>query len=224
MVNIDVLRNYVDNYMLEIVRRTIRVHGVFPLALLRVKSDETTPSGFSVDALSSDEPGCGMYDTEDYSKLKEDAEEAALDPRVIGLVYVLPFDDVTDEDDNHTGNFLLLGIHVKGVDTEEGSSDARTMSYEIEEIKDTDSAKDLYYEECKSEYLKDYLGHRNIKLENVTAEEERRVLKEFEETSWKDLKPTYFDIVSHGLWGAIPRDIEGHPVPNPFEFEKDAWI
>lgn len=224
MVTLDNLRSYVDNYMIEVMRRTIRVHGVFPLALVRVKFDDTSPSGFSVDPLSSDEPGCGMYDTEDFETMKLHAVEAANDPKILGLIYVLPFDDVTDEEDNHTGSFLLIGIHVKGADLEQGTSDARMMSFEVDEIQDTDGAKDAYMEERKAEYLKDYLGHRNLKLENLTPGERERILNSYVETAWKDLKPVYFDIVSQGLWGAIPREIEGHPVPNPFEFEKDSWI
>lgn len=224
MFTIDEVYEYVDTYLINIMRRTMRVHGVFPLTLIRFTEDSNSPNGYHIDPIATNTSGFGIYDTESYeSTFKDDIIATASNPKVLAIVYALPFDDVQDEtSEEHTGTFVFFGIHMRTPDSKgETISDARLMYYKTEKIGDNDPSKETWLRERQDEYLLDYLGKQGIDPTELSDPELDQLREEFINGSWKDLKPEYYDQVTNSLWGAVPRDVQEHPIQSPFKFDSD---
>lgn len=224
MLTIDEIREYVDNYLINIMRRTMRVHGVFPLTMVRFVEDVKHPNGFHIDPISSNTNGFGIYDTEAYeTTFKNDISAAASNPNVLAIVYALPFDDAEDEiSKDHTGPFVFFGIHMRATDKSGAEiSDARLMYYKTEKIGANDPSKDLWISELQDEYLLDYMVKKGIDPDELSEPEIEQVREEYVSTSWEHLKPEYYEQITNSLWGAVPRDVQEHPIDSPFKFDGD---
>lgn len=224
MLNIDEIREYVDNYLINIMRRTMRVHGVFPLTLIRFLEDSSYPNGFHIDPISAKTAGHGIYDTEEFETVfKNDIIAAGSNPKVLALVYALPFDDAEDEvSGDHTGPFVFFGIHMRSTDSKGVEiSDARLMYYKTDKIGADDPSKEMWLNELQDEYLLDYMGKKGIDPSELSEPELDKVREEYVTTSWTNLKPEYYEQITNSLWGAVPRDVQEHPIESPFKFDSD---
>jgi hypothetical protein len=202
---IDDVKEYVDTMFMGIARKVIRRNGVCPLALVKVYADEKSPIGFRTTEVGRVEEGSGLYDTEDFGRLKDDIVAAGKEEGVIAVVYALPFEDLESEGVKY-GDVLMVGVNAKELG--EKFSDKKIVFYKTKPIEDD---KD-YIESIMEGYRKDYLIAMDVDKDDFVGCTQAE--KEFDENIGPVLEPMYYDVVAGGAWGDLL--MSQHVCPSPF--------
>lgn len=205
---IDDIRSYVDDVFLVTAARVARVHGTYPLSIMKVYKDNSKPNGWRVTSLSSSKDGEGCYSKESYPTMCKDFQESGYEEDLIGSIYTIPYDGILDQAGDDQGQVLLVGVHVR-----EGGinySDKKILFYRMEEL--TGESGERFRDAIKEEYRSDYLAGCGLKQGDVLGK--LLALQKFEGDIWGKLCPVYLDANVGGAWGDA--FLKEHILPSPF--------
>jgi len=208
---IDIIRNYVDKDLLVTARRVVRVHGTYPLGVIKIIKDDSSPKGWRATSLGSREDGEGCYDKAQFEAMSKDVAAVGDKENVIGVIYIIPYENIKDQYGDDQGNTLLVGIHVR----EDGKtySDKKVLFYKTEALQGEkgEEFKDL----VRKEYEADYLAGSDYEAGDAVSEILAK--QKFEEEVWDGLCPRFLEVSAGGAWGDVM--LSEHILPSPFTEE-----
>jgi hypothetical protein len=224
MLTIDKVKDYVDGYLCDSIRKSMRASGGFPVSLIRLYEDNNMSEGWnsSLFNVPEDEASLGVptmyFSQEDMDHYEQDIATVSHAPDTLGIISIIPVQELEVKGEM-TGPLYMIIIHLKGWEKESDRSDIRLMHYSVAEMTGLLPGEDVYTNQYFDEYLAEYLVSRKAMPELAHMTDEQ-ITEMFDKAVWPQVKPKFKEVVSNGMWGNA--DGIENPIDYPFG-EEFAW-